>query len=165
MSNNNPKNPVESSAAPRGIGGRLALICVCIVIAVASAAGAYFYLGSRSQPKEHQVEQKTPIFVNLEPLTLNLRKASENDDDRLLQLTITVQVGEKEHEELLKLYMPQVRNRMLLLLSSKSAAQIGDDEGKRQLMKDILAKLREPYSERGPEQRVMNVFLTSFVIQ
>jgi flagellar FliL protein len=61
--------------------------------------------------------------------------------------------------------MAKVRSRMLLLLSSKRAADINTPEGKVQLAKEIIAQLREPFEDRGAPQEIEDVLFTSFIIQ
>jgi flagellar FliL protein len=61
--------------------------------------------------------------------------------------------------------MPEVRNRVLLLLSSKAASQIAAVDGKRKLAAELLAEIRQPLNENRPELAVQSVLFTSFVIQ
>jgi flagellar FliL protein len=61
--------------------------------------------------------------------------------------------------------MPQVRNRLLLLLSSKKASEILSVEGKKTLSNEIVAQIKQPFVAQGPQQSVSDVFFTSFVVQ
>jgi flagellar FliL protein len=70
-----------------------------------------------------------------------------------------------EEKENVKNNMAKVRSRMLLLLSSKRAADINTPEGKVQLAKEIIAQLREPFEDRGAPQEIEDVLFTSFIIQ
>ena len=68
-------------------------------------------------------------------------------------------------KRLIKLLMPEVRNRILLLLSSKTASQIATVEGKKQLAAELLGEINQPFVEGSKGQSVESVLFTSFVIQ
>jgi flagellar protein FliL len=61
--------------------------------------------------------------------------------------------------------MPEVRNRVLLLLSSKAASQIAVIDGKKKLASELLTEIKQPFSESRPELAIQSVLFTSFVIQ
>jgi flagellar protein FliL len=67
--------------------------------------------------------------------------------------------------EHIKTTMPHVRNRLLLLLSSKKAGEILSMEGKKKLSAEIVEQIRQPFTPQGPSPEVSNVFFTSFVVQ
>lgn len=60
--------------------------------------------------------------------------------------------------------MPEVSNRILLLLSSKTVSQIFSVEGRQKRSNEILALVKQPFAPRFPKQSVFSVFFTSFVI-
>ena len=105
---------------------------------------------------------KPPVFVVMEPFTVNLQNEGS---EQFLQTAFTLQVANNEEVELLKVYMPQVRSRLLLLLSSKHASEINTPEGKKKLGTEIVASINQPFSAGGKKQEVSDVFFTSFVIQ
>ncbi len=100
-----------------------------------------------------------PVFLELEAFTVNLA------GDRILQAGVTLQVKEAKDGDQLKLYMPQVKSRMLLLLSAKSIEELQSPTGKQALATEIAASLRQPYAPDLPAPSINGVFLTSFVIQ
>ena len=85
--------------------------------------------------------------------------------DRILQAGITLQVKDPKDSEQLKLYMPQVKNRMLLLLSAKSIDELQSPNGKQTLATEIGASLKQPYAPELAPPVINGVYLTSFVIQ
>jgi flagellar protein FliL len=103
-----------------------------------------------------------PVFVNLEQFTVNLQPEA---GEHFLQIAMTLQVATKEDVDMIKLYMPQIRSRILLLLSSKKASEISTLEGKKKLSSEIMAQVNQPLTPQGNPQTVSNVFFTSFVIQ
>ena len=76
-----------------------------------------------------------------------------------------MKVGDNEAVSRIKLHMPEVRNRVLLLLSSKTASQIATVEGKKKLASELLAEINQPFEEGAGGQAVESVLFTSFVIQ
>lgn len=160
--------PADAATAPASGKAKkiiIAVVALLVVAGIGVAAGMHF-LGADGKHKSAEKAEHIapPIYVILEPLTVNLQPSDEGLE-QYLQVSLTAQVGEKEHEEMLKLYMPQIRSRLLLLLSSKKAKEINTEDGKHKLSEEILQTIRKPYSEKGPAQRIMNIFFTSFVIQ
>ena len=143
------------------------IIIALIVVAALSAggAGAWFFLGSKGDAKEahHQPAQlPPPVFVKLEPFTVNLQS---EDEEHYLQASIELQVKDEEASEKIKLYMPQVRSRLLMLLSSKKASEINTAEGKHKLSDEIIAQVKQPFAKGAAEQEISGVFFTDLVIQ
>ncbi|WP_085316291.1 flagellar basal body-associated FliL family protein [Derxia lacustris] len=71
-----------------------------------------------------------PSFTALEVFTVNL---ADRDRDRYLQAGITLQLDDEHAGEEVKAYMPSIRHEVLLLLSSLTAADVSDAEGKEAL--------------------------------
>ncbi len=152
----------ETPAAPPKSRKRLWIALAAVTLLAAGGGGAawWFLRPVHEAPKVAKpAPPAPPVFVELETFTVNLA------GDRILQTTLTLQVGKTEDAEQLKVYMPQVKNRLLMLLSSKNVDELQTTEGKESLRADIVARLRAPY-EKGLEAPAVNgVFLTSFVIQ
>ncbi|MCB5189268.1 flagellar basal body-associated protein FliL [Methylobacillus arboreus] len=139
-----------------------------LLLAVLGAGGAYWYLSQQNAahgdkpPKEEKVVVKEPVFVTLETFTVNLQP---DPDDQYLQVDLTVQVADSSQADSIKMHMPSVRNRILILLSSKKSSELLTSEGKKALTNEIIAQLSEPFSPGAKPQVVNDVFFTSFVIQ
>ena len=108
-----------------------------LVLVIAAAAGWYF---TRSHDTAHVAEvkvepPKTPIFVALETFTVNLHGESS---DQYLQLGISLKVFEAENEAKIKISQPEIRSKILQLLTTKTAAELLSAEGKTQLIKEIM---------------------------
>ena len=85
--------------------------------------------------------------------------------DQYLRVAFTLQVEGAEQAELIMMNMAKVRSRVLLLLSGKKASEINTVEGKQRLAGEILAVVKEPFSEGGEAQDVADVLFTEFIIQ
>ena len=108
-------------------------------------------------------DPKTALtYVQFETFTVNLLP---DPDDKFLQLDLTVEVKGAELAEKMKAQMPVLRNRVLLLLTSKKASDISTPEGKAQLSEELLVELKKPLAAHGKPLKVTQVLFTSFVIQ
>ena len=108
-------------------------------------------------------DPKTALtYVQFETFTVNLLP---DPDEKFLQLDLTIEVKGAELAEKLKTQMPALRNRVLLLLTSKKASDISTPEGKTQLSEELLAELKKPLAAYGKPLKVTQVLFTSFVIQ
>ena len=142
------------------------MISAATLILAVVGGGATFFLTKKdgsSKEKEHKAEPaKPPVFLPLEAFVVNLQSET---GDKYLQVTMTLQVPDEEQANLLKLNMPQVRSRLLMLLSSKDTSEILTSEGKKILIQEIIDQVKIPFVPKGSPQKVVGVFFTSFVVQ
>jgi flagellar FliL protein len=152
------------------VGGKsrkkLLMLVGAAILLLAGAGGAFaWYLarnGSTHIGGEKYETPKPPLFVTLEPFTVNLQPES---GEQYLQVGLTLKVEEQAQIDLLKLHMPEVRSRLLMLLSSKKSSEISTPDGKRRLSDEIIAQVREPLTVGSSPQTVSGVYFTAFVIQ
>jgi flagellar FliL protein len=133
--------PAAANAKPKGKRKKLILIVVAAVAVLAIGAGALLFLlaGPSGEHKEAKPQPvKAPLFVNLEPFTVNLQP---EDGDKFLQVITTLKIADKAVEDRVKVYMPEMRHRILLLLSGKKPSQIGTPEGRELLATEIRDEL------------------------
>ena len=154
----------EVAAAPKSSKKKLILIIVmAIVVLGAAAGGAWFFTQSKPAGTEHKVvKAEPPEYVPFEAFTVNLQPET---GDQFLQITFTLQVANAKEVEAIKLNMPKVRSRVLLLLSGKKASEISTIEGKKLLANEIIAAAKQPFVDKGAPQQVTDVLFTSFIIQ
>jgi flagellar FliL protein len=100
--------------------------------------------------------------VELEPFVVNL---ADQEDDRYLRVTVRVVVDGKavpaEEESGMSLERARLRDRILTLLTGKSAEEITTFEGKEALRLEIGAEI----TPLLPENRVLDVLFTEFLVQ
>lgn len=165
------KQPEAADEQAPSKRGRLFIILTIVLLLIASCGGGaawYFLAGSNAHHGSAKSKPKPtapPVFLALETFTVNLQGESAEQQQQFLQLNMTLQVADEAQVDMIKLNMPQVRNRLLILLSSKKAAEILSVEGKRKLAEEILKQLRQPFAPEGPHPEVSDVFFTSFVVQ
>jgi flagellar FliL protein len=156
--------PVESADPKKSRRKLLTIIIAALTILGAGGGGAWYINQTKSAHKEEAKQEAphAPIFMSLETFTVNLQP---DPGEKYLQVELTIQVADLAEEELIKLNMPQVRNRILLLLSSKKSSEISTVEGKKVLSDEIISGLNKPFTDAGKAQKISSVFFTSFVIQ
>jgi flagellar FliL protein len=165
-------SPTEDGASrPKKRTWLKILLLAVLLLGGAGAAAWYFTLGEQpSAPArpgakaaaKSTVPAKPPAFLPLEPFTVNL----QHDNDALyLQVGLTLKLADAAITEPIKLRMPEIRNRILLLLSSKRASEISTLEGKQALSADIQREVLQSLGGAVPPQGVNGVLFTSFLIQ
>lgn len=169
MSTTTAALPLPADDAPPKSGKRkllVILVAVCAVLAIAGG-GAWWFLHKSASAEEKgdagataskKSDGKPPVFNTLETFTVNLAGG-----DRFLQLGIVLQLKDDGVVEKVKTYLPQIRNRILLLLSSKTADDLESPEGKQKLIGEILAATRAPLGADG--ENVQAVLLGSMLVQ
>ncbi len=68
-----------------------------------------------------------PVFVPLDAFTVNL---ADREADRYAQVGITLEVADAKVGEQVKVFMPAIRNNILMALSERTAADLQGREGK-----------------------------------
>lgn len=152
-----------AAAAPAKSNKKLFLIAGGLLLVLGGAGGAWYFMDQKAEQAKPKVATPTPpVFVTLEPFTVNLQS---EEGERFLQVAFTLQVADQAQVDQIKLYMPLLRSRLLLLLVSKKTTELATVEGKRKLQEEILAQAKLPFAAQGKPQAVNAVFFTSFVIQ
>jgi flagellar protein FliL len=157
----------EQSKLPGGKKKKLMIIIIglCVLLA-AGGGGAWYFLKGNSHSKGKnaaKVEHKSaPVFINLDQFTVNLQ---DEGGDRYLQTEIVLQVSGNDVVEPIKEQMPILRSSILLLLSSKIAAELGSKTGKTKLAQQIIAEIRTHLNSPKPGKGIDGIHFASFVIQ
>lgn len=139
-----PKEEVPVAAPPKS---KKKLIISIIVLLLAAGGGAGWYFTQGQVPEDGQkVEKKAapasePKFVPMgENFTVNLQR---EEGDQYLQAGITLKILQPELEEKIKKTMPELRSKLLFLLSSKYPSELQTAEGKKKLVTEIIAEVDE----------------------
>lgn len=153
-------------------GGSKKLLWIMTVLVLLSSAGAaaaiYMVMeqrndGSQDAEMQQSMEREPPIFMQIDPFTVNL--ADDSYGSRLLYTGVTLRVGNEGSKAILEEHMPQVRSRLLMLLSGKQADELTSSEGKQQLAQAIVDRLNVPLTENQPPLDLREVLFTEFIVQ
>ncbi|MDP2761064.1 MAG: flagellar basal body-associated FliL family protein [Sideroxyarcus sp.] len=136
--------PAEAApAAPAKNKKALIIIIALLVLIIAGGAG-WNFTQSHATSAEHAKEVKAvpvlqPKYVPLgEKFTVNLQ---QEEGDRYLQVGITLKVLDAKLEDEIKTAMPEVRSKLLLLLSSKKPSELASVAGKQVLVQQVIAEI------------------------
>jgi len=174
-----PAAPADAAAAPAAGGKKkLIIIIVAALVLVLGGGGAAFMLlkkppaeeGAEDEGGGHKTKSKSkaeadhaaqaprskaldpkkpPVFVPLDAFTVNL---ADKDSDRYAQVGITLELDDPKIGDELKVFMPAIRNNILMVLSHKTAAQLLTREGKDKLARSILFATVRPLGFPTPEE-------------
>jgi len=173
-----PKEPdadLEETPAPAKKLRSLPKILLLLTLPLAGAGGGGWYFlhnqepatppkaGSAKAAAAKPVSTKPPVFVALEPFTVNLQR--EDAAAQYLQVGLSLKLADEMLVDKIKLHMPEIRNRVLLLLSSKRASEIATSEGKKTLSEELQREVSQPLAGSVPTKALDSVLFTSFVIQ
>ena len=147
---------------------KLPLIIIGAVVVLALAGGgAWFFLkGGDADAEKEQAKAKAsaleaiPVYMPIDTLTVNLK-----DSRQYLQLTISLQLKNGEDSALVKLYMPQIRTRALIILASKKPEDVISSEGKLALLEELKTITEKPFTDKLEPIEILDVAFTSFIIQ
>jgi flagellar FliL protein len=167
----------QTSSARSAGSGRFAKLLLWIAlttfIACASVAGTYYFMqqtgftlgqanAESAQRQEPAAPLPAPIFAPLDPFTVTLR---DERTTRILYVAITLRLVDEGSRNMINEYMPEVRDRVLRLLSVQNPGYVQTPDGREHLVRDLTALLQKPYlpQPRGPE--ISAVLFTAFVVQ
>lgn len=181
--------PAEGTeqAAPKKSKKLLIIILAAVLVLVLGGGGAAYFLmkkgadeagddedaaeTAKPKKKDKKKDLAHPIFVNLDPFTVNLVPET---GDQYLQVALSVELDDPQVDASLKAHMPKVRNNVTLLLSGKKASELLSREGKehlseelRETINDVLEppKTNKKGEKVGGETVIKEVLFTSFIIQ
>ena len=146
--------PADASAAKGGKKKLMIIVLAAVVLLAVGGGGALFMMKQKAAahasedgdghaqaaaapaPAPAQIDPKSPpVFMPLDPFTVNL---ADRDNERYAQIGVTLQIDNSKTTDKLALYMPAIRNNILMVLSHKTAAELLTREGKEKLAKSIL---------------------------
>jgi flagellar FliL protein len=185
------KDAAEGEGAPPKKSKKLLLIIIVAVLVVIIAAVAAVLL-LKKPPAEEEGEDEDgppaksakakkakgpvapPAFAKLDPFVVKLQ--SVDQQEAYVQAIPELKLADALMSEQIKQYMPEIRHKLLLILASKKAAELGTPEGMQMLANQIResinatlsgekadpAKEKLDTNEDGP---VIAVFFSSLIVQ
>jgi len=155
---------------PQKIAKLVKSLAAIVLIVAASVGGTLFYStrvgqtasSDKAAPEPKPETAAKPIFTPLEPFTVTLRTERNN---RILYVAITLRLEDEPSRRLIVEYMPEVRDRILRVLSEQKADHVQTPEGRASLVALIKEKIEEPYLPQPQGPGINAVLFTAFVIQ
>lgn len=184
------KPEAEEAPQPKSGSKKLVLvIVVLVVLLVAAGGGLAFMLMSKKKPAEGEGEAahaaepekpkvvvdktKPPTFVPMDAFTVNL---TPENGDHFLQAALVLKVVDPKAGEDLKVYLPEIRHRINLILSSRKPSEISNIEGREDLAEEIMEETNDVLGYPPPPKRstrravepsgpVIAVLFNTFIVQ
>lgn len=173
------KDEGATAGSGGGKGGIAMIIAAALVSLGLGAGGAFFFASSQAPPPaapldagaaeeraaleasaslKRSTEDFKERLYGLEPFVVNVTGDGYN---RFLKLRVELEASEPRLKEEIDARLPQVRDALIVLLSSKQLSDITDFEGKALLKEDILERVND-LLETGS---VRSILFTEFVVQ
>ena len=160
-----------AASAAQPASKRSSKLVIGLVIAVglaAVAAAAYTFVPRFLAP--HAASEETvkapvpekPIFLALEPLTVNLQSEGR---PRFLQIGMALRVPDEQTKARIVEFMPELRSRLLVLLSNRPPESLVTSDDKAKLAEEIRKALNAPLASGMPELGIFSVSFSTFVVQ
>ena len=148
--------------APPAKGGKKKLIIIvaaALLVVMVAGGGAVFYLRQKaahaaaealaaegegsevSAPAEMHDSHNPPTYLPLDPFIINL---ADRDSDRYAQIGITLELQSPAFADQMKVYMPAVRNAILLVITRKTSKELLEPMGKELLADEIMREAVRP---------------------
>jgi flagellar FliL protein len=151
---------------------KLLVVGVIFIFLIGAAVGAVIFLAPGVIPdslnlggikgagkKEKEPEKKEQGYIySMEPFIVNL---ADQDRPRYLKVRVSIESQEMKPNEEYEKRLPQLRDMILTVLSSKSYKEISDSEGKKKLREELILKLNQLLQRF----QVKTVYFTEFMIQ
>lgn len=173
----------EKIAVPVPTGVPLKLVIIIVVATLVVGLGAAFVLlrmttgskpaeeshaeapaaaaaaaGHGEAPAKKAAGAEPGIMADLDPFIVNLADAPEI---RYLKLNLKLELDRADAAEEIKLRTPQIRDSVLVLLTSKDSSGVRSPQGKSQLRDEITQRINALL----PRPAVRSAYFTEFVIQ
>ena len=178
----------EGEAPAKGGSKKKMIIIIAVVLIVAIAgAAAFMLLGKKKhadgeeeeEPAHHEPAKvkvdpsKPPVFVQLDQFTVNL---AAEEGDHFLQATMVLRVADAHVGDSLKLYMPELKHRVIMLLSAKKPSDLAAAEGREELANEIKEEAndvlgyapnpkKKKHSRPEDDGPVLAVLFNQFIVQ
>jgi len=167
--------PPEGEAPKKKGKLLIIIIAVVIVVLVGGGVGAYLLLSKPSADKKAKAghgeeaaaeeegdgghEDAHPVYEKLEQFTVNLA------DGQFLQTDIQLRLADSDVQEKIKAHMPEVRDALIRLLSSKTAEELAQPEGKAKLAQEVQKAINDVLGVKSKSKGVKKVLFAAFIIQ
>ena len=135
--------PEIAAAPPKERKSKLIITAIAALVLCAAGAAAFVFLKPKAQAdgEEHAVELHpgaAPTYAQLDTFVVNL---ADEEADRFAQIGITLQVDDSKVAEQIKVFMPAIRNGILMILAHKSAHELLRRSGKERLAREIMVSV------------------------
>ena len=144
------------------------LIVAVLLVVTLGLAGGFFMMWNKLSDLNTQAnaavedqQDQTAALGTLFPLDTFIVNLADQERSRYLRVTMDLELAAATDTQKLTERLPQIRDRILMLLPSKRFADISSTEGKTALRDEIIGKLNGLF----PGNVITDIFFTEFVVQ
>ncbi len=163
-----PAPAAEPAAAPSGQKPVLFIILAVVNMVIVAGVGALLYLGKKKeaekptidqvvqgehQAQEHDAKKEEEFIGQLIPLETFLVNLSGSRGGKVMRVNMELEVSNTEVVQEIDKRKPQIRDIIIILLSSKTFDQLSTRDGKEQLRNEIRDTVN-PFLTKGQIKRV-----------
>ena len=177
---NDDETGVDDKGSSKGGKGGIVMIIVAALISLGLGAGGAFFFASQQQQQSPSTPQEAAqAEIEAEKVAAKQRAVTEDFRQRLygldpfvvnvtgdgynrfLKLRVELETADSDLKEELDARTPQVRDALIVLLSSKQLSDVTDFEGKALLKEDMLDRVNDILVTG----EVRSILFTEFVVQ
>lgn len=155
----------QSKDQKKGSKKLLLIILIVVVLLIGGGVAAFLVLrGSGAPDPAKQAAEKAAQanavgpMVNIDSFIVNIL---DKDGTRYLKAALTLELDSEATGNEVKERMPQIKDAILLLVSSKTFAELQDLQGKLQLRAELTSRLND-LLKTG---QIKQIYFTDFVVQ
>jgi len=135
----------------------LIVVIVALLLTLAGGAGAWVYISKKNaaeaEPETvaHEVKKSPPVFLALDNMVVNL---ADVGGEKVAQVGITLELIDTKGSDKVKVYLPSIRSRILLLISQRDSVELLSIAGKEKLAADLLVEAIRPFLQEPDAKHV-----------
>ena len=129
------------------------ILAVVLLLLAAGGGGVVFWLKAKAHAAAEAEEaddgaevahagaaakrdpKAVPVFVPLDPFTVNL---ADREAERYAQIGISLELADAKAGDRIKVFMPAIRNNILMVLAHKRSSDLLERAGKEKLADEVL---------------------------
>ncbi|MHD0644035.1 flagellar basal body-associated FliL family protein [Pseudomonas aeruginosa] len=161
----------EKKTIALAIGGAALVVLAGIGGVVWALKSGYLNANPAAQAEPAPIVVEAPIYVKIPPFTVNIVKESCGGSSsgacysKLFYVGLSYRVENKETESFLTEHMPELRSRLLMVMSEQDPDKILTKQGKADVAQKLLELVKEPFTNPQPELKVADVMFNEFIVQ
>lgn len=174
-----PQPPVEGAPGDKPAGKSklklILLIMVALLLAVSLSVGAtWFFLGKGNNADDEKATapssseagiaaKKPAIYEQIAPAFIV--NFNQQGRQRYMQVSVALMARDEGELAALKVHMPVLRNRLVMLFSGQEFSTLMTPVGKEMLRQQATATVQELAQKETGKMAVEQVLFTNFVLQ
>jgi flagellar FliL protein len=137
------------------------IIGVAIAVAVGASVGIMMFMGGKKEGEHKEAKKAHSEATAVHPLDPFIVNIYDGQELRYLKLKVEIEVAGEEAKNEIAQRQAQIRDAILVILTTKTLQDVQYLQGKTQLKQEIMAAISKIVTPGNVKQ----VFFTDFVVQ